>query len=296
MGRADAVGPDRGLAPAPAPVPAWLWRPWPSPWPWPLVPPPGSPRPHSAPLRARQHLNVTACLLTGPSGIALGTSAPRSDGHESASVATHVMVSTCPTPGPPMPGRRSTRWSSGGRGHRRHGSLTAEVSRPLRPIRVTGSFSHPRQARVPPVPLRTRGGPGRPGGRVDRQPSAPWPRTLNPPGPDLVPSSPTSQRPSWSQTCRVTQNPTTPQRGVGSARSRRRSRTVTFVLVVLWSAVLVFAMRSLCRIRGCGSGWLRVRCSVTPRPSAAAPAPRAGQAYYVPVLRPGRAAPRTRRG
>jgi len=56
--------------------------------------------PHSPTPRARQYLNVTACLLTGPSGVAPGTSAaPVWTAMQSASVATHVMVSYLPDTG-----------------------------------------------------------------------------------------------------------------------------------------------------------------------------------------------------
>jgi hypothetical protein len=57
------------------------------------------PSPGSAP-QARQYLNVSACLLTSPSGIAAGTpGAPVWDAMESASLATHVMVSYLPEAG-----------------------------------------------------------------------------------------------------------------------------------------------------------------------------------------------------
>jgi hypothetical protein len=56
----------------------------------------------SAPVpRARQYLDVSACLLTDPSGIAAGAAgAPVWSAMESASLATHVMVSYLPDTGP----------------------------------------------------------------------------------------------------------------------------------------------------------------------------------------------------
>lgn len=62
------------------------WAVWPSP----------SPPPH-----ARRYLDVSACLLTGPSGIAAGTpEAPVWAAMQSASLATHVMVSYLSDTGP----------------------------------------------------------------------------------------------------------------------------------------------------------------------------------------------------
>lgn len=50
---------------------------------------------------ARHYLNVTACLLTDPRGIAPGTpGAPAWAAMQSASLATHVMVSYLPDAGP----------------------------------------------------------------------------------------------------------------------------------------------------------------------------------------------------
>jgi hypothetical protein len=58
------------------------------------------PRPAPVP-RARSYLNVTACLLTGRSGIAAGTlAAPVWASMQAASLATHVMVSYLPDTGP----------------------------------------------------------------------------------------------------------------------------------------------------------------------------------------------------
>ncbi len=63
---------------------AWSW--WPRP---------------AAVAHARQYLNVSACLLTGPAGIAPGTpAAPVWAAMQSASLATHVMVSYLPDTGP----------------------------------------------------------------------------------------------------------------------------------------------------------------------------------------------------
>jgi hypothetical protein len=59
------------------------------------------PRPAATASPARQYLNVSACLLTGPSGIVAGTTgAPVWDAMESASLATHVMVSYLPDTSP----------------------------------------------------------------------------------------------------------------------------------------------------------------------------------------------------
>jgi hypothetical protein len=67
-----------------AAVAAWVW--------W--------PRPAAAPA-ARHYLDVSACLLTDPSGIVSGTpAAPVWAAMESASVASHVMVSYLPDTGP----------------------------------------------------------------------------------------------------------------------------------------------------------------------------------------------------
>lgn len=58
------------------------------------------PRPAAAP-QARQYLNVSACLLTDPKGVAPGTpAAPVWAAMQSASLATHVMVSYLPATGP----------------------------------------------------------------------------------------------------------------------------------------------------------------------------------------------------
>ena len=58
------------------------------------------PRPPAAP-HARQYLNVSACLLTDPKGVAPGTpAAPVWAAMQSASLATHVMVSYLPATGP----------------------------------------------------------------------------------------------------------------------------------------------------------------------------------------------------
>ncbi len=77
-------------------------------------------------------------------------------------------------------------------------------------------------------------------------------------------------------------NQTTPQRGVGSARSRRRLRTVTFVLVVLWSAVLCLPDAFAAPTAAAGSG-----PSVKMFGYAKGPAQRtgsaAGQAHHVPA-------------
>lgn len=51
--------------------------------------------------QARQYLGVSACLLTGPSGVVPGTpAAPVWTAMESASLATRVMVSYLPDTGP----------------------------------------------------------------------------------------------------------------------------------------------------------------------------------------------------
>ena len=58
------------------------------------------PRPATV-AHARQYLNVSACLLTNPGGIAPGTpAAPVWAAMQSASLATHVMVSYLPATGP----------------------------------------------------------------------------------------------------------------------------------------------------------------------------------------------------
>jgi hypothetical protein len=55
----------------------------------------------AGPPRARQYLDVSACLLTGPSGIAPGTPGAQAwHAMQSASVASHVMVSYLPGMGP----------------------------------------------------------------------------------------------------------------------------------------------------------------------------------------------------
>ena len=58
--------------------------------------------PRAAPVpQARQYLDVSACLLTDPNGIVAGTTgAPVWAAMESASLATHVMVSYLPDTGP----------------------------------------------------------------------------------------------------------------------------------------------------------------------------------------------------
>ncbi|HEY6313548.1 MAG TPA: hypothetical protein VIY52_22470 [Streptosporangiaceae bacterium] len=67
-----------------AAVAAWVW--------W--------PRPAAAPA-ARHYLDVSACLLTDPSGIAPGTpAAPVWAAMQPASLASHVMVSYLPDTGP----------------------------------------------------------------------------------------------------------------------------------------------------------------------------------------------------
>jgi hypothetical protein len=58
------------------------------------------PSPAVAP-RARRYLDVSACLLTGPSGIAPGTPGAQAwHAMQSASLASHVMVSYLPDTGP----------------------------------------------------------------------------------------------------------------------------------------------------------------------------------------------------
>ncbi|HEY1324790.1 MAG TPA: hypothetical protein VGF32_31330, partial [Streptosporangiaceae bacterium] len=58
------------------------------------------PRPAAAP-HARQYLNVSACLLTDPKGVAPGTpAAPVWAAMQSASLVTHVMVSYVPATAP----------------------------------------------------------------------------------------------------------------------------------------------------------------------------------------------------
>jgi basic membrane lipoprotein Med (substrate-binding protein (PBP1-ABC) superfamily) len=57
--------------------------------------------PRPAPPRARQYLSVSACLLTDRSGIVAGSpAAPVWSAMESASLATHVMVSYLSATGP----------------------------------------------------------------------------------------------------------------------------------------------------------------------------------------------------
>jgi hypothetical protein len=58
------------------------------------------PRPAAAP-QARQYLDVTACLLTGPGGVTPGApAAPTWAAMEKASLTTHVMVSYLPATAP----------------------------------------------------------------------------------------------------------------------------------------------------------------------------------------------------
>ena len=58
------------------------------------------PRPVAAP-QARQYLDATACLLTGPRGVVQGApAAPTWAAMEKASLATHVMVSYLPATAP----------------------------------------------------------------------------------------------------------------------------------------------------------------------------------------------------
>lgn len=69
---------------AAAGVAAWAW--WPRP---------------AAVADARQYLDVSACLLTGPGGVAAGSpAAPVWAAMRSASLATHVMVAYLPDAGP----------------------------------------------------------------------------------------------------------------------------------------------------------------------------------------------------
>jgi len=57
--------------------------------------------PQPAPPHARQYLSVSACLLTDQAGIAAGSpAAPVWSAMQSASLATHVMVSYLPATGP----------------------------------------------------------------------------------------------------------------------------------------------------------------------------------------------------
>lgn len=57
--------------------------------------------PRPAPPHARQYLSVSACLLTDQSGIVAGSpAAPVWSAMQSASLATHVMVSYLPATGP----------------------------------------------------------------------------------------------------------------------------------------------------------------------------------------------------
>lgn len=63
--------------------------------PWPF----GSSRPQAG-AQARRYLDATACLLTGPGGIAPGTpGAPVWQAMQAASLSTHVMVSYLPATG-----------------------------------------------------------------------------------------------------------------------------------------------------------------------------------------------------
>ena len=58
------------------------------------------PRPAASP-QARQYLNASACLLTGPGGVSAGApAAPTWAAMEKASLATHVMVSYLPATAP----------------------------------------------------------------------------------------------------------------------------------------------------------------------------------------------------
>ena len=57
--------------------------------------------PSPAPPRARQYLDVSACLLTGSGGITPGTTGAQAwHTMESASLSSHVMVSYLPATGP----------------------------------------------------------------------------------------------------------------------------------------------------------------------------------------------------
>jgi hypothetical protein len=57
--------------------------------------------PSPAPPQARQYLDVSACLLTGASGITPGTTGAQAwHAMESASLTSHVMVSYLPARGP----------------------------------------------------------------------------------------------------------------------------------------------------------------------------------------------------
>lgn len=74
-----------GLVVAAAGLALWLLRPGPA----------------TAPAQARQYVNVTACLLTGPGGIVPGSpGAPAWSAMQTASDATHVRVSYLPDSGP----------------------------------------------------------------------------------------------------------------------------------------------------------------------------------------------------
>lgn len=77
-----------GVAVSAAVIAAWmLW--------------PGSGSPSAAGPRARQYLDASACLLTGAGGVSRGTAGGRAwDAMESASVASHVMVSHLPSAEP----------------------------------------------------------------------------------------------------------------------------------------------------------------------------------------------------
>jgi hypothetical protein len=58
-------------------------------------------RPQAAPApQARQYLDASACLLTDPQGVSGAPGAPVWGAMESASLATHVMVSYFPDTGP----------------------------------------------------------------------------------------------------------------------------------------------------------------------------------------------------
>lgn len=59
------------------------------------------PKPADVVPRARQYLDVSACLLTGASGVAPGTPGAQAwRAMQSASLASHVMVSYLPSTGP----------------------------------------------------------------------------------------------------------------------------------------------------------------------------------------------------
>lgn len=62
-----------------------------------------APRVQPAPARARVYLGFTACLLTGPGGIADPGTAPVWSGLQAASTATRAQVSYVPLQGPQTP-------------------------------------------------------------------------------------------------------------------------------------------------------------------------------------------------